>query len=498
VVTDEQVRKLMQERNKHGEGKAALKAAMDRKTARKYVAAGRLPSEMKPPRTWRTRADPFEEEWPEIEGLLKALPELESKALFEYLQARSPERYEPGQLRTLQRHVRRWRAQHGPDQEVFFPQAHRAGEAGQSDFTNGNELDISIAGQPLPHLLYHFVLPYSNWEWATVARSESMLALRTGVQSSLFQLGRRPVWHQTDNSTAATHDLRSGLRGFNEEYEGLMRHLGMKPRTIEVGESHQNGDVEAANGALKRRLEQHLKLRGSRDFESVEEYQAWVQSVCTAVNRTRHKRVTEELKVMEELRVDRLREYDELDVPVTQWSTVRVRENVYSVPSRLKGETVRVRLFERQVEVWYAERLELCCERQMGRGGYRIDYRHIIWSLVRKPGAFARYRYREELFPTMAFRRAYDVLREAHEREIQADVEYLRVLHLAASTMQSEVEAGLDLLLGAGELPTADRVKSLMGASKGPEVPDLEPPKVDLSAYDALLGRCRPGKETGT
>jgi hypothetical protein len=122
-------------------------------------------------------------------------------------------------------------------------------------------------------MLCHFVLPHSNWKWATVAFSKSLRALRRGVQAALRQLGRRPKWHQTDNSTAATQDLATDKRGFNEDYPAMMRHFDMEPRTIGVGESEHNGDVEAANGALKRRLEQHLILRGSTDFESVDAYE---------------------------------------------------------------------------------------------------------------------------------------------------------------------------------------------------------------------------------
>ena len=380
VVSDKQVLKLMAELSKHGKkGLAALRSGMDRGTAQKYLAAGELPSAMSAmDRSYLTREDPFVRDWAWVEALLVDAPELEAKALFEHLQATWPGRYEPGQLRTLQRRVSRWRAQHGAAREVFFVQEHRPGEAAQTDFTSTMELGITIGGEALAHLLCHFVLPYSNWQWVTVAYSESLLALRRGVQSALLHLWRKPAWHQTDNSTAATHELATGKRGFNDEYLAMMRHFGMKPRTIGMGKSEQNGDVEAANGALKRRLEQYLKLRGSRDFDSVEVYESWLQSKCDAANAGRCTRVTQELAVMTELNPARLCEYTELTVPVTSWSTVRVKDNVYSVPSRLIGEDVRVRLSEREVEVWFAGRQELKTERLLGRSGHRIDYRHII------------------------------------------------------------------------------------------------------------------------
>ena len=465
---------------------AARLADMHRNTASKYVTSGKFPSEMVKARDWRTRSDPFESMWPRIESMLKAAPELEAKALFEHLAAEAPDRYDSGQLRTLQRKVRRWRAQSGPAKEVFFPQEHRAGEAMQTDFTWATELAITIGGEAFPHMLCHPVLPYSNWEWSTVCRSESMAALRRGVQDALFQLGRVPKFHQTDNSTSATHDLRTGKRGFNADYQALMDHFEMTPRTIGIGKSEQNGDVEASNGALKRRLLQHLLLRGSRDFSSVEEYERWVQEKVSAANRTRSKRVHDELDAMRELQVRRLSEFTELVATVTTWSTIRVSHNTYSVPSRLQGEDVRVRVYDDRLEVWYAGGHEFSVERLLGRNGHCINYRHLIWSLVQKPGAFERYRYREELFPTLTFRRAYDALCEGLESR-KADVEYLRILHVAASTMESEVEAALELLLSTGASPSSRAVKDLVEPETRPSVPDLAPSKVDLEAYDCLL-----------
>lgn len=486
LTTDGQVRKLMEEMSKHGRlGVAAMRAGMDRKTARKYVREGQLPSMLAQPRDWRTRPDPFAAVWLELAARLKDAPGLEAKTLFEDLLTRHPGEYEPGQLRTLQRRIREWRAQEGPEREVYFAQEHRAGEAMQTDFTWATELGITIGGEAFPHMFCHCVLPYSNWEWATTARSESMAAIKRGVQAAVFRLGRVPEWHQTDNSTAATHQLHTGKRDFNTDYMALMRHLGMKPRTIAVGESNQNGDIEAINGALKRRLEQHLLMRGSRDFESVEAYEAWVHGVIEAVNKTRGKRVQEDLAAMRPLQVSRLPEHHEEDAWVTSWSTVRVVKNTYSVPSRLQGETVRVRVFDDRLEVMHGGRHQLTIERLHGRHQHRINYRHVIWSLLRKPGAFARYKYREDLFPTLVFRKAYDALTVAMPGR-EADIEYLRILHRAASTMECDVERALAALLADGALPTAERVAAIVAPAE-PEIPAMVALVVDLHAFDDLL-----------
>jgi hypothetical protein len=485
VVTDAQVRKLMSELSKHGEiGRAAMKADMDRKTARRYRDKGCVPSEEPGERAWRTRVDPFEKDWADMAARLKDAPELEAKTLLEDLMRRKPGEHTMAQLRTLQRRVRTWLAAEGPEKRVYFAQNHRPGEALQTDFTWATELGITVLGVAFVHMLCHVALPYSNWSWATICLSESMSALKRGVQVALQRLGGVTEWHQTDNSTAATHGLTPGKRDFNADYVTLMKHLGMKPRTIQVGESEQNGDVEALNGALKRRLEQHLLMRGSRDFESVNAYEAWLWHILDLSNGGRSDRLVEELAVLLPLPRTWLPEYVLDEAWVSPWSTIRVKHNTYSVPSRLIGETVPVRLYDERIEVWYAGRCDLTIERLRGRNGHRIDYRHVIWSLVRKPGAFARYRYREDLFPTLAFRRTFDALSERLDQR-KADVEYLRILHLAASTMQSDVEAALLDVLAGAEVFDAETVKRRVRPPI-PEVPQIAVQPVVLGDYDGL------------
>jgi hypothetical protein len=474
-------------------GRAAFKAGMDRKTARKYLDAQVLPSATVSPRSWRTREDPFAEQDARIDQLLQDQPTLEAKTLFEILCLEFPDRFHDGQLRTLQRKVAHWRACHDEHSSLaVLAQHHRPGEAAQTDFTSTGELRIAIAGTAYPHLLGLFVLPFSNWQWVTICQSESMLAIKRTVQRALFQLGRVPLFHQTDNSTAATHRISKAdednqkKRPFNEEYEALMRHFGMTPRTIAVGESHQNGDVEASNGAFKRALEQALLVRGQRDFASVEEYQRFLDELARKRNRSRGARVEVELKAMRPLAVSKLTEFNEERVKVSCWGTVTVRKNIYSVPTRLIGQELRVRVYEDRLEMWFGERCEVRCERLLGESKKRIDYRHLVWSLMRKPGAFERYVHREEMFPTQAFRRAFERLSESKEG-VARDLEYLRILHLAATTLQSEVEAALELLLGTpGEL-NVDLVEGLVQARRKPVRPELSPMKPDLQEYDALL-----------
>lgn len=492
-VTDQQVRKLREEMAKHGGVElASMRAGMHRNTGRKYLRTTRFPSDLRRPRNWRTRPDPFVADWPGIEQRLVDAPELEGRILFEDLMLRRPGVYQEGQLRTFQRRVKVWRAHHGPDKEVFFPQEHRPGEALQTDFTWATELEITLDGRPFPHMLCHVVLPYSNWSWITVCQSESMLALRRGVPAALVQLGRVAQFHQTDNSTSATHTVAAseqtpgrGKRGFNAEYLDLMAHYDLKPRTIGIGKSEQNGDVEALNGALKRRLNQHLLLRGSRDFPTVAAWEAWAQGICRASNE-RRPRVAVELAAMRPLRVEAFLEFDEIQTRVTAESTLVVKRNTYSVPPRLIGEQVRVRLFEIRMEVWHGGKRVLELPRLLGKDNHHIDYRHIIDSLLRKPGAFARFRHREDLFPSPVWHLAFAEL-EKSLGERKGEVAYLRLLHLAAKTMECEVEAALTLLLETGEVPEPERVKELMGVANPSQAPEIAPLIVNLKEFDVLL-----------
>ena len=455
---------------------------MTEKTARKYRDLGGIPA--RAPRTYRTRKDPFESVWPEIERLLEASPGLEAVTIFDTLRLRADVSFGDGQLRTLQRRIRRWRASRGPEKEVMFSQEHRPGEAGQSDFTDMRELEVRIGREPFDHLLYHFVLPYSNWESAGVCFTESFESLVAGLQGAVWEMGRVPRKHRTDNLSAATHELKDGGRSFNERYKAVLDHYGMAADRNTPGRGHENGDVEQSHHRLKRALDQALMLRGGRDFDSRGEYEAFLGKVIEGRNRGRWEKYAEELAVMKPLPLTRLCEHRTERVGVSVFSTIRVANNVYSVPSRLISERVEVRLYAETVEVFYAGERVCAMERLRGSGNARIDYRHLIFSLVRKPGAFARYRYREALFPTVTFRRAYDALVERLGEE--ADLPYVRILHLAATTTESGVEETLSTLLERGELAGWEDVKERV-RPETPTIPECQIPAVDLRAYDFCL-----------
>jgi hypothetical protein len=462
----------------------AAKAGMGEKAARKYVRSGLLPSQMKQPRDWRTREDPFAEKWGEMEALLAEAPGLEALTLFQDLQRRYPGEFEDGQLRTLQRRIRVWRGLYGPDAEVFFPQVHHPGIQAQSDFTSMNALEINLGGLRFPHLLYHFVLPYSNWEYVEVCFSESFESLSSGIQNALWTLGGVPAGHhRTDNLSAATF---KGVerREFNESYLALMRHYDMKPTKNQPGKSNENGDVEQAHYRIKERVDQSLLLRGSRDFPSRSEYGEFLRKIVCARNLGRSKRLEEELAVMKPLPAHRLNDYREYRVPVCGWSTIQVAKNTYSVPSRLIRYEVTARLHANRVEIYFAGQLVADMERFRGQGKARIDYRHVIGSLVRKPGAFENYRYREEMFPSTVYRQAYDQL--VMDDSGHASRRYLRILEWAALNSESAMESSLRQVLDAGE--ELDFLRLVEMSEFPVERPlEINIPLPNMEAYDELL-----------
>ncbi len=487
MVTDEQVRllrrKLMENQKKET---AAAAAGMSVRAAQKWQR-GALPSQTKKPRTWRTRQDPFAEVWdPVIVPLLQADEDggLQATTVMDMLCSREPGKYGPGHVRTLQRRMRDWRAMHGPDREVYFEQVHPPGREGAFDFTHATELAVTVAGELFVHLLFELVLSFSKWRWVCLAYGETFEAMMAGIQGALWELGGVPEVLRSDNLSAATHELPTGGRALTKRYREILDHYGATSTRIAPGESHENGGVEKGHHVLKTALDQALRLRGSRDFADVAEYERFVADVVAKLNRRSETRFAEECGCLAPLPSAPLPSYTKYDRKVSCWSTVGVGDRIYSVPSRLIGHWVELQVHPDVVEVHYKGKVTETMPRLRGNRLHRIDYRHVIWSLVRKPGAFARYRYREELFPSLVFRRVYDAL--VRWRGDRADVEYVRILHLAASTMEVVVERALADLLERGTEFDYATVRSLASPERS-AVPEIRIPAPDFGVFDRLL-----------
>ena len=486
MITCQQANRLVIEFNRKGNiSMSALKSGMSRKTAAKYLKFKDPHNPPKVTHDWRTRKDKFKEIWPEVETMLNNASELEGKTLFEHFQRKYPGQFSNGQLRSFQRRVKHWRCTQGPDKKVCFEQVIKPGEVLQTDWTHMDKLGITIAGKPYPHLLCHSVLIYSNLEWATRCSSESLLSVRNGVQAALQHIGKVSKIWQIDNSSAATHQIHRDKeeRKFNDDFLKISDHFGMAARTTNVACPNENGDVESLNGHLKRRIKQHLLLRGHTDFESLAAYDLFLAEVMTKANATRSEKAAEELDVMRELPSSVLPDYQELCVRVSWASTIRIKKTTYSVPARLIGTQVKVHIGELLIKVYCGREEVATISRLSGERASHIDFRHIITSLVRKPGAFANWKHREALFPSVIFRRAYDQLVE-NLGNYRGDRDYLLLLQLAADTSQTEVEEALEESINV--TLSLDVIRRAMPSRYYAAV-DIELPEVTLNQYDDLL-----------
>ena len=475
----------------------AIKAGMDVKTARKYLENGRLPSEEKKPHHWRTRKDPFGEIWDECVPFLEINSGVEAKALYEHFLEKYPDKILPNMLRTFQRRVQDWKATEGPLKEVYFDQEHIPGDLCASDFTNLSEIGVTILGKKFDHMLYHFVLTYSNWETGTVCYSESFESVSEGLQSALWELGGVPKRHRTDCLSAAVINLnvkknkrndavlQEKREEFTERYQSLMRHYKLEGQRTNPYSANENGDAEVSHNLFKRALRNKLILRGSKDFNSLDDYKLFLKSLFKELNKKRFDKLAEELKLLQKLPIRRIDSMTETIVRVTKNSVIRLYKNVYSVNSRLIGRKVKIKVYADKLAVWYKQRFIEEIPRLYGKNKHKINYRHIIDSLVRKPGAFRNYKYKTDLFPTIYFRIAYDYLSE--RRAVRADKEYLMILHLAAMESEEKVDEILRYLIHHEEI-SFERINDMLYKKEkmtGFAEASVEYP--DLNEFDSLL-----------
>ena len=378
--------------------------------------------------------------------------------------------------------------QYGPDREVYFEQVPVPGREAAFDFTDLSDLGVTLRGVAFPHLLFEWVLSYSRWTHVELALSETFEALVSGLQGAL---GAVPTVLRHDNLSAATHELRrSGGRQLTARFRQVLDHYGLLSSRIQPGKPHENGVAEQAH--FRRQPSSRRCCCGARGTSSTRRRN--LRFVRAAVDEERNEpaaaRLAEERPYLRPLPSGRVPEYTTFECRVRKWSTIRVGGRVYSVPSRLIGHTVEARRHPSTVEVLYGGRVLCTMPRLRGSAEHRIDYRHIIGSLVRKPGAFARYRFREELFPSLVFRAAYDAL--GRTRGERADVEYVRLLHLAATTSERRVEAALRVRLDAGAPCDYAAVQAEVRPPV-PTIPVVRIPRPDFAQYDALLAGGRVG-----
>lgn len=410
-ITPRQVERYMKARKQgHTQVNAAAKAGISERSGRSIEQGKRIDPTMKE-RHWRTRPDPLAAVWEsELKPMLEKTPTLTSITLLEYLQTKYPAEYCDRVGRTLQRRVKTWHALHGPEKEVMFAQTHEPGRQGLSDFTRLKRVNVTIAGKPFIHLLYHFRLAYSHWSFMKVIQGgESYTALAEGLTEALEKLGGAPKEHRTDSLSAAFKNLtREAREDMTVRYDAFCRHYGMTATRNNRGKGHENGSVESPHGHLKRRIEQALLLRGSTDFESVEAYQAFIDGVVTQSNRRNAKSIHLELETLLPLPKTRATNYSELRAVVSSSSTIEVRRVTYTVPSRLQGEVLTVRLYDDRLVCYLGYQYVITLQRihtsDPRKRKRQVDYRHVIHSLAKKPQAFRYSRLRDDLLPNPTYR----------------------------------------------------------------------------------------------
>ncbi len=477
TINKKQVIKLMKEIQKGTLEKASLKVGVSQKTARKYIKQKRLPNQQK--KASPCHPNPFEAHWDKVTGMLETSPELEAQTILSYLAEMYPEHYRLNQIRSLQRRLRDWRAHHGANKPVIFRQNLKPGRQSQSDWTHMSDLKITIGGHSFPHLLFHFMLPYSQFETIMVCDTESFATLTKGFEQGVLEIGGVASEHRTDNLTAATQKMGND-RIFTRRWVEFLDHYQVQPSRNNPGVSHENGSVEKSHHTFKNAVNQHLMLRQDRDFKTLEDYQSFLDKIKTKRNFMRRDRIVEEIETLRPLPEKQFNEATLLTVRVAPSSTIQVLGVPYSVPSRLIGLWLKAVVLRDTIELMYGDKILLTLPHL--EAGALIDYRHIIDSLIRKPGAFESYQYRSFLYPNTTFRKAYDALKD--RGLTSCNKRYLELLHLAKLYGENEVSSAIDLLLEGEKLPLKEDILELLKKKKIPHPVEVTQP--NLEDYNQL------------
>ena len=474
-------------------GKAGISERSGRRIEKGEVTLGR-----KAKRTWRTRKDPFADVWDEeIVPMLEQNPDLQPLTLFEHLNKKYPETYPNSQLRTFQRRVKKWKALKGPDKEVMFLQRQIPGCMGLSDFTTLKKVTITINGEPLRHLLYHFRLIYSGWCHVKVILSgESFSALSEGLQDALWRLGGVPCEHRTDSLSAAfknlTKDAKADATG---RYDELFKHYNLTPTRNNRGKGHENGGVESPHGHLKNRIHQALLIRNSTDFESVGAYQKWIDAIVRAINSRNQDKIAQERLHLNPLPLQRTVDYTEKVVGVSTTSTIIVNRVVYTVPSRLIGEKLRIHIYHDRLEAYLGTCHAITLLRQFSpnknRRGRCVDYRHVIGSLERKPQAFRYSQLRDDLLPSDTYRLIWERL----DRDLDPRAACKAIVGILSLANRADCEEALGAYIL--EKISDDRIPALGELQKRFEQKEVAIPEIDVLVvsgqdYNVLLSSCQP------
>jgi hypothetical protein len=493
-INNEQVGLYMSTRTKGcTQVTSSARAGISERTGRR-IENGRLdPSKKK--RHWKTRVNLLDDVWETVLiPLLEQTPHLQPLTLLEYLQEKHPEQYPDSLLRTLQRRVKTWKSLNGNAKTLIFRQEHTPGRQGLSDFTQLKDVEITIAGKSFKHLLYHFRLAFSGWShMKVILGGESYSALATGLQEALWRLGASPLEHRTDSLSAAFKNLDvDAKKDLTARYEALCEHYNMTPTRNNLGVSHENGSIEGPHGHLKRRIKQALLLRQSNDFESIEAYQSWLDVVVHKHNQRNAKNSLVERGSLQPLPLHKTADYTEVVARVHSTGTIDVKRTTYSVPSRLSGEKLRVHLYDDRLECYLGSRLVIELTRIYAVNNVsrarKIDYRHLIESLVRKPQAFRFSKLRDDILPTPNFKKIWAYL----EKGVGGKLSCKLIVGLLSIAAKYDCETALSTLvinqIEKNIRPNLDELDAIFCGEKEKRIiTDVEIIQHNLDSYDDLL-----------
>jgi transposase InsO family protein len=491
-VTDHQMRLYMKFRQTDAPPVSAAKASISTATAYRFEQDRRLPSHKAKVRD-RRRPDPLAEFFDtEVVPMLEAAPGLRAVAIFEEMQRRHPA-LSAGVRRTLERRIRSWRSLHGADQEVIFRQVHEPGRMGLSDFTEMADLGVTIVGERLDHRLYHFRLAYSGFEHAhVILGGESYVALAEGLQNALWALGGSPREHRSDSLSAAFRNLAKDAReDLTRRYDALCAHYRMEPTRNNRGLAHENGSIESPHGHLKKAVKDALLMRGVSDFDDLAAYRRFLDEIVSRKNARHAKRIEAERPTLQLLPGRRSCDHEETIVTVTSSGGFTLRKVFYTVPSRLIGHRLRVRLYDDRLDLFIGGTPLMTLARgraaAAGKHGHVVDYRHVIHALRRKPMALLNLVYRDQLFPRDAYRQTFDRLLEKLPEKLACRL----MVNLLALAHERGCEADLATILAAdlaaGRLPDMAALRYRF-APDPTALPEVVVHLTPLIAYEALLG----------
>lgn len=487
-ITQKQVNRYMKLRNKgNNQAAAALKSGFSERTGRRIEKNG---FHAKLPRQYRTRPDPLEGLFEQtVIPMLEATPDLQPITIFEQLEEAYPSVISESMQRTLQRRIKKWRSLNGPEQEVMFQQKHRPGQMGICDYTILKNAEITIDGKPFIHRLFHYRLVYSkSCSVLPVQGGESFESLTTGLLKAFQDTGGVPIQLRTDSLSAAFKN-KPNKSELTERYHQFCHQMGFEPCRNNPGVAHENGAIEAAHGHLKRRIVEQLKLRGSYDFATIDDYQTFLDQIANKLNSQHALKIKAEQRVLKPVPKVTPMIWREEIVTVSSQSTISLLRVLYTVPSRLIGRQLLAYVYTDKIQLFCDSTLTYTLNRlyaSQDEPKYQIDYRHLIHSLVKKPNAFKGARFRDEMIPQGDWQLIWRQL-TVHGITDDACRKMVKLLHLAAKE-DCEKQLGKFVL----EQLETNQCLNLYACQKRferkPAHPEIKTKQHDLKHYNQLLG----------